>query len=175
MAAARGASPKGGRPVCAARAEISAASVSMRSATPDGIGVAMVGSLFSAVAWENITYTAGEVRRPERDIALSLAMGTALVSLLYILANVTYLAVLPMDAIRSAPHDRVATAALSALFGAATVGLTGLVGKRMAGQTGGETVKMLNLQVVKIMSEHNIVLIKGSVPGARGSYIILEK
>jgi len=48
-------------------------------------------------------------------------------------------------------------------------------GKRMAGQTGGETVKMLNLQVVKIMSEHNIVLIKGSVPGARGSYIILKK
>ncbi|MBI5238964.1 MAG: amino acid permease [Elusimicrobia bacterium] len=81
------------------------------------VGVAMVGSLFSAVAWENITYTAGEVRRPERDIALSLAMGTALVSLLYILANVTYLAVLPMDAIQAAPRDRVASAALSALFG----------------------------------------------------------
>jgi large subunit ribosomal protein L3 len=48
-------------------------------------------------------------------------------------------------------------------------------GKRMAGQTGGETVKMLNLQVMKIMSEHNIVLIKGSVPGARGSYIIIRK
>jgi len=48
-------------------------------------------------------------------------------------------------------------------------------GKRMAGQTGGENVKMLNLQVVKIMTEHNIVLIKGSVPGARGSYIIIKK
>ena len=78
----------------------------------------MVGSLFSAVAWENITCTAGEVRRPERDIALALVMGTALVSLLYILANVTYLAVLPLDAIQTAPRDRVATAALSALFGA---------------------------------------------------------
>ena len=61
------------------------------------IGVAMVGSLFSATAWENITYTAGEVRRPERDIALSLALGTSLVTLLYLLANVTYLAALPMD------------------------------------------------------------------------------
>ncbi len=82
------------------------------------IGVAMVGSLFSAVAWENITYTAGETRRPERDVALALVLGTSLVSLLYILANVTYLAVLPMDAIQSAPRDRVASAALSALFGA---------------------------------------------------------
>ena len=78
----------------------------------------MVGSLFSAVAWENITYTAGETRRPERDVALALVLGTSLVSLLYILANVTYLAVLPMDAIQSAPRDRVASAALSALFGA---------------------------------------------------------
>ena len=81
------------------------------------LGVAMVGSLFSATAWENITYTAGEVRRPERNVALALALGTFLVTLLYLLANVTYLAVLPMDAIRAAPQDRVATAALSALFG----------------------------------------------------------
>ena len=48
-------------------------------------------------------------------------------------------------------------------------------GKRMAGQTGNESVKMANLQVVKVMSEHNIVLVKGSVPGAKGSYLILEK
>jgi APA family basic amino acid/polyamine antiporter len=82
------------------------------------IGVAMVGSLFSATAWENITYTAGEVRRPERDVALALVLGTSLVMLLYLLANVMYLATLPMDAIRSAPLDRVATAALSSLCGA---------------------------------------------------------
>jgi APA family basic amino acid/polyamine antiporter len=82
------------------------------------LGVAMVGSLFSATAWENITYTAGEVRRPERDIALALALGTSLVTLLYLLANVTYLAVLPMDMIRRAPLDRVATLALSSLLGA---------------------------------------------------------
>ena len=82
------------------------------------LGVAMVGSLFSATAWENITYTAGEVRRPERDIALALVLGTSLVTLLYLLANVTYLATLPMESIRNAPLDRVATAALSVLFGA---------------------------------------------------------
>jgi APA family basic amino acid/polyamine antiporter len=82
------------------------------------LGVAMVGSLFSAVAWENITYTAGEVRRPQRDIPLSLALGTMLVMGLYLLANITYLAVLPMESIRTAANDRVATAALSALFGA---------------------------------------------------------
>ncbi|MFA6003228.1 MAG: amino acid permease [Elusimicrobiota bacterium] len=82
------------------------------------LGVAMVGSLFSATAWENITYTAGEVRRPERDVPLSLALGTLLVVVLYVSANLTYLAVLPMDAIRGAANDRVATAALSALFGA---------------------------------------------------------
>ena len=85
---------------------------------PAALGVAMVGSLFSATAWENITYTAAEVRRPERNIPLSLALGTSLVMLLYLLANVTYLTVLPLDAIRTAPNDRVATAALSALFGA---------------------------------------------------------
>ncbi|HAM34916.1 MAG TPA: amino acid transporter [Elusimicrobia bacterium] len=82
------------------------------------LGVAMVGSLFSATAWENITYTAAEVRRPERDIPLSLALGTALVMSLYLLANVTYLAALPLSDIQTAANDRVATAALSALFGA---------------------------------------------------------
>ncbi|MBI2361778.1 MAG: amino acid permease [Elusimicrobia bacterium] len=81
------------------------------------VGVAMVGSLFSATAWENITYAAGEVRRPDRDIALSLVLGTTLVTVLYLLANITYLTVLPTEAIRNAPNDRVATAALSALFG----------------------------------------------------------
>ena len=82
------------------------------------VGVAMVGSLFSATAWENITYTASEVRRPERNVALALVLGTSLVTLLYLLANVTYLAVLPMELIQKAPLDRVATAALSAVFGA---------------------------------------------------------
>jgi basic amino acid/polyamine antiporter, APA family len=81
------------------------------------LGVAQVGSLFSADAWNNITFTAGEVRNPRRDIPLSLLMGTLLVTALYTLANVAYLCVLPMDAIRTAADDRVGTAALNAIFG----------------------------------------------------------
>ncbi len=79
--------------------------------------VAQVGSLFSADAWNNITFTAGEVKRPRRDIPISLAAGTGLVILLYCLANVAYLVTLPLDKIQRAPDDRVATAALSAIFG----------------------------------------------------------
>jgi len=48
-------------------------------------------------------------------------------------------------------------------------------GKRMAGRTGGEQVKVQNLQIVKIMPEHNLLLVKGAVPGSKGSYIIIEK
>jgi large subunit ribosomal protein L3 len=46
---------------------------------------------------------------------------------------------------------------------------------RMAGRTGGNRVKMLNLKVLKVMPEKNVILVKGSVPGAKGSYLILEK
>jgi APA family basic amino acid/polyamine antiporter len=78
--------------------------------------VAQVGSLFSSVAWENITFTAGEVKNPRRNIPLSLAAGTGLVTLLYLLANVAYLCLLPLDQIRNAPDDRVATAAIETVF-----------------------------------------------------------
>ncbi|MEB3196537.1 MAG: APC family permease [Candidatus Sericytochromatia bacterium] len=81
------------------------------------VGTAMVGSLFSADAWNNITFTAGEVREPQRTIPLSLALGTLLVIGLYALANLAYLAALPFSAIQHAPHDRVGTAALAALIG----------------------------------------------------------
>jgi APA family basic amino acid/polyamine antiporter len=60
-------------------------------------GGAMVGSLFSADAWNNITFTAGEVRNPRRNLPLSLVLGTGLVIALYTLANVAYLAVLPAE------------------------------------------------------------------------------
>jgi basic amino acid/polyamine antiporter, APA family len=80
-------------------------------------GVAQVGSLFSADAWNNITFTAGEVKNPRRDVPLSLALGTAIVITLYVLANVAYLVTLPLAQIQSAPDDRVATAVLSAIFG----------------------------------------------------------
>ena len=79
--------------------------------------VAQVGSLFSSDAWNNITFTAGEVKDPKRNIPLSLVAGTTLVIGLYILANVAYLCTLPLHAIQTAPDDRVATAALQVIFG----------------------------------------------------------
>ena len=78
--------------------------------------VAQVGSLFSADAWNNITFTAGEVKDPRRNIPLALAIGTGIVIALYLLANVAYLVTLPFDAIQHAPSDRVATATLEAIF-----------------------------------------------------------
>src|SRR5213079_3110562 len=83
------------------------------------ICVGQVGSLFSADAWNNITFTAGEVREPRRNIPLSLLFGTGLVITLYLLANVAYLCVLPLDKIQHAPDDRVGTAAMQAMFGSA--------------------------------------------------------
>jgi len=79
--------------------------------------VAQVGSLFSADAWNNITFTAGEVRNPQRNIPLALALGTGLVITLYVLANVAYLVTLPLVDIQQAPDDRVGTAALNVIFG----------------------------------------------------------
>ena len=81
--------------------------------------VAQVGSLFSSDAWNNITFTAGEVKDPKRNVPLSLAAGTSLVIGLYVLANVAYLCTLPLHAIQTAPDDRVATAALQVIFGPA--------------------------------------------------------
>ena len=78
--------------------------------------VAQVGSLFSSDAWYDLTFTAGEVKEPRRNIPLSLAAGTGLVTLLYLLANVAYLCLLPLDRIQNAPDDRVATAAVETVF-----------------------------------------------------------
>lgn len=82
------------------------------------LAVAQVGSLFSADAWNNIGFTAAEVKNPKRDVALSMAFGTIIVISLYCLANLAYLCALPLAQIQNAPDDRVATAALSAIFGA---------------------------------------------------------
>ena len=78
--------------------------------------VSQTGSLFSADAWNNITFTAGEVKDPRRNIPLSLALGTIVVIGLYLLANVAYLTTLPFDQVQHAPADRVATATLDAIF-----------------------------------------------------------
>src|SRR5258708_39509150 len=81
------------------------------------VAVSMVGSLFAADAWNNITFTAGEVRNPRRNVPLSLLLGAGGVMVLYLAANVVYLNVLPLDAIQHAPNDRVGTAAAQAIFG----------------------------------------------------------
>jgi APA family basic amino acid/polyamine antiporter len=78
--------------------------------------VSQTGSLFSADAWNNITFTAGEVKDPRRNIPLSLALGTFIVIGLYLLANVAYLVTLPFEQIQHAPGDRVATATLNAIW-----------------------------------------------------------
>ena len=82
-----------------------------------GLAVAQVGSLFACDAWNNIGFTAAEVKNPKRDVALSMAFGTMIVITLYFLANLAYLCALPLDQIQNAKDDRVATAALSAIFG----------------------------------------------------------
>ena len=82
------------------------------------IGAAMVGSLFSMDAWNNVGFASGELKQPEKDLPFAMATGVLTVTTLYVLANVAYLHVLPADAIAYAPQDRVGTAALQAMFGA---------------------------------------------------------
>jgi APA family basic amino acid/polyamine antiporter len=79
-----------------------------------GICVSQTGSLFSADAWNNITFTAGEVKEPRKNIPLSLAFGTGIVIALYLLANVAYLVTLPFEKIQGA--SRVATDTMNAIF-----------------------------------------------------------
>ena len=81
------------------------------------VGVAMVGSLFSADSWHNVTFTASEIKNPKRDLPLSLLIGTVAVCSLYIACNYVYLAVLPLDAIKTAQDDRVGTAVAAAILG----------------------------------------------------------
>jgi APA family basic amino acid/polyamine antiporter len=81
------------------------------------VGVALVGALFSSDAWNNVTFTAGEMRNPKRNLPLSLALGVGVVSLIYVGCNLVYLSVLPLDQIQHAPEDRVATAVASAMLG----------------------------------------------------------
>jgi len=98
------------------------------------VAVAQVGSLFSADAWNNVTFTAGEVKNPSRNLPLSLALGTGSVILLYIAVNFIYMVLLPLNGdphgasvlargISFAAEDRVATAAMTVMFGTAGAGL----------------------------------------------------
>jgi len=80
-------------------------------------GAAMTGSLFSADAWNNITYTAGEVKNPQRNLPLSLLLGTSTVIILYLLANFAYIYVLPIEQIQNAENGRVATLMMNTVLG----------------------------------------------------------
>jgi APA family basic amino acid/polyamine antiporter len=82
-----------------------------------GIAAAMVGSVFSSDAWNNVTFIAGEIKNPQKNIGLSLFLGTLIVTVIYVCANLMYVAVLPMDGIAHAEKERVAVAASQVIFG----------------------------------------------------------
>lgn len=97
-------------------------------------GTSMIGALFSADAWNNVTFIAGEIKNPRRNIPLALFFGTLIVTVIYALANVSYLALLPLKGtpeaadvigrgIQFATQDRVATAAVSTIFGDVAVAI----------------------------------------------------
>jgi APA family basic amino acid/polyamine antiporter len=101
---------------------------SLSSTLVIAFGAAMVGSLFSSDAWNSVTFAAAEVKNPSRNLPLALVLGTGLVSLLYIIANVSYLSVLPFNGVAEgatavargishATQDRVATAVAETIFG----------------------------------------------------------
>src|SRR5207247_5705022 len=103
------------------------------------ISVAMVGSLFAADAWNNVTFVAGEVKDPERTLPRSLALGTGLVIAIYLLVNVAYLCVLPLRGtprratvlargLQFAARDRAATSGTEGAFGHPCGGLMALAG-----------------------------------------------
>lgn len=91
------------------------------------IGTAMVGALFSSDAWNSVTFIAGELKRPERNIGLSLFIGTLVVTFLYIVMNLMYLHVMSIPEIAQAPSDRVATAAALKIFGGNGAKLIGIL------------------------------------------------
>lgn len=81
------------------------------------VAAAMVGSIFSSDSWNNVTFIAGEIRNPKRNIGLSLFLGTFIVTLIYIATNLMYTAVLPLQEIAAADKDRVGVVASHIIFG----------------------------------------------------------
>ena len=80
------------------------------------IAASMVGSIFSSDAWNNVTFIAGEMKNPQRNIGLSLLLGTLIVTIIYVSANLMYLHVLPIDQLAFPTDDRVAVAAANSIF-----------------------------------------------------------
>ena len=83
------------------------------------IAASMVGSIFSSDSWNNVTFIAGEVKNPQRNIGLSLFLGTTIVTAIYLLTNLTYTALLPLHDIATSDKDRVAVTASQIIFGQA--------------------------------------------------------
>lgn len=81
------------------------------------IAASMVGSIFSSDAWNNVTFIAGEMKNPQRNIGLSLFLGTLIVTLIYVSINIVYTGVLPLHDIATAEKDRVAVSASQVIFG----------------------------------------------------------
>jgi APA family basic amino acid/polyamine antiporter len=81
------------------------------------MAAAMVGSIFSSDAWNNVTFIAGEVKNPKKNIGLSLFLGTLIVTVIYVSANIMYVSVMPLHDIANARQDRVAVAASQVIFG----------------------------------------------------------
>jgi APA family basic amino acid/polyamine antiporter len=81
------------------------------------VAAAMTGSIFSSDAWNNVTFIAGEIKNPKKNIGLSLFMGTLIVTIIYVLANLMYMYVLPLDGIAFAKNDRVAVVAAEQFLG----------------------------------------------------------
>lgn len=111
----------------AVKMDISADAIFRESLTGMGltaaIGVAMVGALFSSDAWNNVTFIAAEIKKPERNIALSLGIGTFIVTVLYVCMNLMYVNTLSISEIATAPSDRVAVAAAEKIFSGMGAGI----------------------------------------------------
>ena len=137
------------------------------------IAVAMVGSLFSSDAWNNVTFTAGEVVNPRKTIPLSLALGTGIVTVLYLATNIVYLMILPLaghpDAtevmgrgIQYAAADRVGTAATTVMFGdAGTVIMAVLIMVSTFGCNNG--LILAGARVYYTMAKHGLFFARGGV------------
>ncbi len=87
------------------------------AAAVGAIAASMVGSIFSSDAWNNVTFIAGEIKNPQKNIGLSLLLGTLVVTVIYVSTNLMYLGVLPLNDIAFAKADRVAVAASNVIFG----------------------------------------------------------
>jgi APA family basic amino acid/polyamine antiporter len=86
-------------------------------AAAGAVAAAMVGSVFSSDSWNNVTFIAGEIKNPKRNIGLSLFLGTLIVTIIYITTNLVYTAAMPLLDIATAPKDRVGVAASEVIFG----------------------------------------------------------